>query len=182
MGRLVNSGMAVTALIGALNLAHSQSPPPPSTVAAERAVTDFYAWYVPMARSDKGPHLRALQERRAQFADPLDKALRAEWAATSEGGEEIDGLDADPLLNAQEPCEQYRPVRTTTRGMEFLVEVLGTGHCQVHQKPDVIVQVAWRENRPVFVNFLYSRRTGDDLLSLLRRLASQRRRTSGSSR
>ena len=114
--------MTITALIGALNVAHSQSPPRPSTLSAERIVAEFYAWYVPMARSDKGPHLRALQERRAQFSDLLVKALRAEAAATAEGGEEIDGLDADPLLNAQEPCEHYRPVRTTLRGDEFLVE------------------------------------------------------------
>lgn len=54
----------------------------------------------------------------------------------------------------------------------------GSGGCQRHTMPDVIVQVAWREQRPVFVNFLYSRKKGDDLLSVLTRLAEQRRANS----
>ena len=154
----------------------AQSAPRPSAAAATRAVASFYAWYVPMARSDPGPAMRALRERRAQFSTAIVDALRADSLATAQGGEEIDGLDADPFLNAQDPCEEYRPIRTVRRGRSYWVDVRGTGGCAPHDAPDVTVAIIWRAAQPVFVNFRYSPRRGDDLLSHLHELADRRRK------
>lgn len=167
--------MIAAAIVAIASIAHGQSPAAPSARAADAAVAEFFSWYVRMWPGDTGPHLRAIRERRAQFAPSLVTALMADYAATAQGGEEIDGLDADPFLNAREPCKRYRPVRTTKHGKEFFVALLGEGGCRAHTSPDVTVQVAWREGRPVFVNFLYSHERGDDLLSQLRRLAASRR-------
>lgn len=174
--------MIATALLATARIAAGQATPTPSSSAAEHAVAEFYAWYVPIWQGEQGPHLRALRERRAQFAAPLVAALEAEAAATAQGGEEVDGLDADPFLNAQDPCERYRPVHTERRGDRYLVDVLGEGGCRGHTTPDVIVEVAWRQRRPVFTNFLYSRTRGDDLRSRLTRLAAQRRRNARAER
>lgn len=171
---MTGRGLMCLALIMAANAARAQSGPEGSADAAQRAVADFFTWYVPMARSDRGPALRALRERRAQFSTAIVNALRADFAATAQGGEEIDGLDADPFLNAQDPCDRYQPVRTTRRGRAYLVEVRGSGGCVAHEKPDVTVAIAWHAARPTFVNFLYSREVGDDLLSHLRELAKLR--------
>lgn len=166
------------ALMTVAGVVHAQAAPRASAVASQRAVADFYAWYVPIARSDPGPQMRAVRERRAQFTTAIADALRADSAATARGGEEIDGLDADPFLNAQDPCEHYGPVRTVQRGPTYLVEVRGSGGCPPHQQPDVTVAIVWREGRPIFVNFLYSRDAGDDLVSHLHALADRRRRSS----
>lgn len=176
MKPIIRAGLLCVALLIGARVAHAQSASTPSAPVAQRAVAEFYAWYVPMWANDPGPAMRAVRERRAQFADPLIKALRADSIATAQAGEEIDGLDGDPFLNGQDPCDRYRPVRTTRRGDDYFVDVLGSGGCQRHTTPDVIVHVAWREQRPVFVNFLYSGKPGDDLQSLLRRLAVQRQR------
>ena len=171
-------GPLCLALLTLAGVVHAQSGPRASAVEAERVAADFFAWYVPMARSDPGPALRAIRERRAQFSATIVYALRADSAATARGGEEVDGLDADPFLSSQDPCERYQPVRTARRGRAYLVEVRGSGHCPAHQQPDVTVAIVWRAAGPVFVNFLYSRDAGDDLVSHLRELADRRRRSS----
>jgi hypothetical protein len=171
-------GATCFALLMISSGARAQSDPRPSAAAAQRAVADFYAWYVPMARADPGPDMRAVRERPAQFSAAIVGALRADSAATAQGGEEIDGLDADPFLNAQDPCDEYRPVRTTQVGRTYLVEVRGAGGCRAHRQPDVTVVVVWRGARPIFTNFLYSRASGDDLVSRLREFADRRRRSS----
>lgn len=168
--------IVAVALLFVVDSADAQSSPVRASASPEQVVAEFYAWYAPMAQRDPGPDMRAVRERPALFSPQLVRALRADSIATAQGGEEIDGLDGDPFLNAQDPCERYQPIRTRRAGQVYLVEVLGSGGCAVHQTPDVIVQVTFRDGSPVFTNFLYSRKRGDDLLSLLKRLAEQRRR------
>lgn len=169
--------IVTVALLLAVANVDAQSAPRRTNASPEGVVAEFYAWYVPMALRDPGPALRAIQERRALFSPQLVRALRADFAATAQGGEEIDGLDADPFLNTQDPCERYQPIRTRRDGETYLVDVLGTGGCAAHHEPDVIVRVAASDGRFVITNVLFSRRPGDDLLSLLREMAARRRRT-----
>ena len=173
---MTSRGSVFLALFTVAGTVRAQSDPRPSAAAATRAAASFYAWYVSIARSDPGPAMRAVRERRAQFSTAIVDALRADSLATAQGGEEIDGLDADPFLNAQDPCEEYRPVRTIRRGRAYLVDVRGTGRCATHDAPDVTVAIVWRAARPVFVNFLYSRSAGDDLMWRLHELADRRRK------
>jgi len=56
----------------------------------------------------------------------------------------------------------------------IIVDVVGSGGCASHREPDVTVRVAFRGTTPVFVNFLYPRPANDDLLGVLKQLASDR--------
>lgn len=174
--------IVTAALLLAVANAGAQSPTVRTDTLVEHTVAEFYDWYVPMARRDPGPAMRAVRERRALFSLPLVRALRADSIATAQGGEEIDGLDGDPFLNAQDPCEEYRPIHTQRVRGAYLVDILGTGGCAAHRTPDAIVQVTLRDGRPVITNVLYSRRRGDDLLSLLERSAAMRRRAASGTR
>ena len=138
---------------------------------AQRATADFYSWYLPLADSSEAA-MRAVRERSASFAPSIVTALRADSVARAGSPAAIVGLDGDPFLNAQDPCEHYQPVRTTRQGSHYLVEVLGSGGCAAHDQPDVIVEVSVHGDGIVFENFLYSAKPSDDLLSLLRRLSA----------
>ena len=88
--------------------------------------------------------------------------------ARAEG--EIDGLDWDPFLNSQDPCNQYEVRKVTKKGLNYLVEILGTGGCEEHTKPDIVAELTQQNGTWVFVNFRDSAGPGDDLLSALKRL------------
>jgi hypothetical protein len=113
--------------------------------------------------------MRAVRERPGAFAPALVEALRRDSVASSRSRDEVVGLDGDPFLNAQDPCERYAVRRVARKGERFLAEVVGAGGCARHTRPDVVVEVArvgraWR-----FENFRYVD-PPDDLLALLRRL------------
>ena len=80
-------------------------------------------------------------------------------------------MDGDPFLNAQDPCDRYDAVKISARGRVYLVQVLGTGGCVAHTKPDVVVEVGRTGSRWVFLNFRYVD-PNDNLLDLLKRLRS----------
>lgn len=142
-----------------------------SAAQAQRAVQEFYSWYVPMAAKTPSAWMHAVRQRPASFAPAIVRALRADSVAAAAHPSEIVGLDGDPFLNAQDPCDRYDAVKTTTRGRVHLVEVLGTGGCVAHTKPDVVVEVGRSGGRWVFLNFRYVD-PNDNLLDLLKRLRS----------
>ena len=142
-----------------------------SVAQAQRAVQEFYTWYVPMAAKTPSAWMHAIRQRKATFAPAIVRALRADSVAAAAHPSEVVGLDGDPFLNAQDPCDRYVSVKTTARGRVYLVEVLGTGGCVAHTKPDVIVEVGRGSTagRWVFLNFRYVD-PDDNLLDLLKRL------------
>lgn len=137
----------------------------------ERAVADFYSWYVPMSATAEAP-MRAVRERSTSFAPALVRGLRADSVARAGSPTGIVGLEGDPFLNAQDPCDHYQPVRTTGHGSHYRVEVLGSGGCAAHENPDVVVEVSVQRDRVVLENFVYSTKPADDLLSLLHHLSA----------
>jgi hypothetical protein len=141
-----------------------------SAAQAQRAVQEFYSWYVPMAAKTPPGWMHAIRQKPASFAPAIVRALRADSVAAAAHPSEVVGLDGDPFLNAQDPCDRYDAVRTTARGKAYLVEVLGTGGCVAHTTPDVIVEVGRSGGRWVFLNFQYSADPNDNLLELLKRL------------
>lgn len=142
---------------------------------AREAVARFYAWYVPAAQR-AGADMRALRDPRWHFNPALVTALRADSAATVANPGEVVGLDMDPFLNSQDPCNRYAPTAVRRDGATFLVDVVGSGGCPSHREPDVTVRVGFRGTTPIFINFLY-KPINDDLLGVLRQLASDRAKT-----
>lgn len=162
-------------LILALSLLAMQMPARPIdwSAKAREAVGQFYAWYVPASRR-AGADMRALSDARWHFAPALKAAMRADRKAAEANPNEIVGLDMDPFLNAQDPCNRYRPTAVRRAGSDFLVDVKGEGGCAAHRTPDVTVRVAIQSGVPVFVNFEYPAPVKDDLMRLLGRLAAER--------
>jgi YD repeat-containing protein len=145
---------------------------------ARESVARFYSWYVPAAQQ-AGADMRALHDARWHFSPVLVSALRADSAATEANPSEIVGLDMDPFLNAQDPCDRYAPTAVRRDGKTFLVDVHGSGGCASHRETDVTVRVAFRGATPVFVNFIYPQPHNDDLLHLLAQLAADRAKKPG---
>jgi hypothetical protein len=147
----------------------------PTADDARRAVADFYSWYVPLARGTPQADMRAVRERPSTFSPQLVDALRADSVASAASPSEVVGLDGDPFLNSQDPCEQYAPVNSSERDGHFFVDVLGSGGCAAHTTPDVTVDVAPVAGRLVFNNFIFSSKPRADLLATLSDLAAARK-------
>lgn len=145
-----------------------------SSAEARKAVSDFYDWYAPAAAHTPGTDMQSLRDNRWHFGIALTRALRADSAAAAKSADEIVGLDMDPFLNSQDPCDRYHPVNVRRSGAKFLVDVIGSGGCAPHSTPDVTVVVRFNGATPVFTNFIYSAREHDDLLGLLAQLAADR--------
>ena len=146
-----------------------------STDAPRTFVEGFYAWYVPAALAEHRSPVwyRAMGERKATFSPTLLTALQSDSATQSRSPNEIDGLDFDPFLNGQDLCEKYELGAVTQQADKYLVEVYGVCAGQKHSTPDVFAQVTQAPDSSwMFVNFLYSTKEGDDLLSVLSRLHS----------
>jgi hypothetical protein len=152
-------------------------PAKDSTAMARDAVAAFYAWYAPFTTRTSDADMHALRTPRWRFGPVLATALRADRAASAASPGEIVGLDMDPFLNTQDPCKRYAPVAARRAGANFFVDVLGSGGCSRHTKPDVTVRLVFQQGKPVFINFIYSGKPGDDLLHLLAALAAVRAKT-----
>lgn len=162
--------------LAALLSAHLAPPigPADSAKIARAVVARFYSWYVPLAKHTPGADMRSLRDSRWHFEPALVKALRADSAAAARSPDEIVGLDMDPFLNSQDPCDRYSPIAVTHQSGNYFVAVRGSGGCAAHAEADVTVRLAFRGANAVFLNFVYSSKPKDDLLSLLATLAADR--------
>jgi hypothetical protein len=143
---------------------------------ARDVVARFYAWYVPLAMHTPGADMRALRDSRWHFDPALVNALRADSAAAAQSPDEIVGLDMDPFLNSQDPCDRYSPIAVRRQNGSYFVAVRGSGGCAAHTEADVTVRLVFQGANAVFLNFVYSSKPKDDLLSLLASLAASRAR------
>lgn len=144
------------------------------TGAADVFVRAFYQGYVPrglaggLAATDS-----LLLERPTLFAPSLLAALRQDAAARAAAVGEIDGLDFDPFLNSQDPCERYTvgPATQANTVKPNAVRVTVRAECDRASGPPPAfsVEVVPQAGTWQFVNFYYGPPAGD-LLSLLRRL------------
>lgn len=141
-------------------------------------VQGFYNWYVPEAlkTQDEPVWNVALKYKPSAFSPALLRALKEDSEAQAKANGEIVGLDFDPLLNTQDPCDRYEVGAVTHHEDRYLVEVYGVCAGKRNQKPDVIAEVARREGSWAFVNFHYPT-IGRDLLSTLRTLREGRRKS-----
>jgi hypothetical protein len=142
---------------------------------ARRAVDEFYSWYVPVQKQTGNAFMRAIHERPTLFSAELAAALRADSTASAQSPNEVVGIDGDPFLNAQDPCERYSSDGVAEAGGRYLVQVAGSGGCLAHTTADITVEVTPTNGKLVFTNFIYSSRDKDNLISLLAYLDSTRK-------
>ncbi|HKO18695.1 MAG TPA: hypothetical protein VJU82_07395 [Acidobacteriaceae bacterium] len=145
---------------------------------ARAFVQRFYTWYTPVANKGlQGPAwYTVLDQRPFLLSDTLLHALQTDRARQAKATGEIDGLDFDPFLAAQDPCGQYvasdsavimESDSAVIMEPAYGVAVYGICDNERHAHPDVIAEVARRDTSWVFVDFLYPSLLGGHLLGIL---------------
>jgi hypothetical protein len=140
-------------------------------------VQSFYEWYVANYDKPAGWLAVLLKEKSSAFSPKLLAALREYGEAPENSGDQISGLDFDPILNAQDNADKYVVEHVIRKGNTYWVEVYGILGGKKRAKPDVVPELMLREGRWVFVNFHYEQRRSD-LLTLLAKLQEKGRRRS----
>ena len=163
-----HSWLSLLTLVGC-----ARSAPTSSTAAdsATQFTRTFYEWYLPQGtRFDV-----AVRDSSRLFAPALLAALRADLDAQSRDSEEVVGLDWDPFLASQDPCESYRVGKATARETDYLVEVYPScpSSDQPTDKPVVLAEVGHHNGAWVFANFRYPADSGDLLTDLARLQAAR---------
>ena len=85
----------------------------------------------------------------------LLRALKDDSDAQAKASGEIVGLDFDPFLNTQDPCEHYEVGEIVQQEQTYRAQILGVCSGKKNEKPDVIAQVERQSGHWVFVNFDY---------------------------
>ena len=123
----------------------------------------FYDWY----RRHADRFETAIRDKPAVFAPELLTAMRADIQAQARSPDYIVGLDWDPFLATQDPCEPYRVGQVTRRGDTILVAVKGMcTDMEPREGPDVIAEVGGSAAHWVFLNFRHVRDRGSLLQDL----------------
>jgi hypothetical protein len=120
-------------------------------------VKNFYDWYVPKANmTHTGPASDlALKYRRHTFSSELYTALEEDSEARAKvaGKGEIVGIDFDPFLFSQDPCERYVVGNVTRKGNRYWVEVFGLCSGKKSATPDVVPELMTKDGQWFFVDF-----------------------------
>jgi hypothetical protein len=153
----------------------ANSNPALNAESAQRAVDEFYGWYVPIQKQTPNASMRAIHDRPALFGAEIVTALRADSVASAASPGEVVGLDGDPFLNTQDACDHYASTGVAESRGRYVVQVLGSGGCAAHSTADISVEVTPTKGNLVFTNFIYSPRDKDNLVALLAYLDSTRR-------
>jgi hypothetical protein len=143
-----------------------------------RFVQSFYDWYVPFALSDnRGPAWDlALKYRTSAFGPELLRSLREDSEAQARVEGVIVGLDFDPFLNSQDPCERYEVGRATQRGESYRVDVHALCAQNRNEDPEIVAELVRKGDSWVFVNFHYPS-DRSDLLTVLKLLREERQKS-----
>lgn len=176
--------LLATCLYGSQGCAEINTPTKarPSEAVKDFAQT-FYRWYVPEAlKAQETPAWSvALKYKRNVFGGVLLGALKEDFDAQEHASGEIVGLDFDPFLNTQDPCDRYEVGSVTPHGNEYSVDIYGVCSGKRDKKPDVIAEATHKNGSWVFTNFLYPA-IHSDLLGTLRILQDERKRSGRSSK
>lgn len=165
-----------TLLLVAVQACAQRAQVPPESLTP--FVRSFYDWYVPLAlRDHQGPAASiVLAHRASAFSSELVTALAADSEAQARAPGEIVGLDFDPFLAAQDPCERYEVGGATRRGQSYWVDVYSVCSGKRSEQPDVVAELVARDSSWVFVNFHYPSQPRSDLIATFRLLRQGRTR------
>ena len=138
-------------------------------------VQDFYDWYSPLAFRQKEslPWNSVLTQRRDLFALKLVYALKRDSLASANIDGTYTGLDVDPFLNTENPCEHYLVAQVLEYTKSFRAEVKPICNGKLQAKTAVTAEVVFNKDRWQFTNFYYPE--GQDLLRVLGELRKERR-------
>jgi hypothetical protein len=151
----------------------------PGDESVRKFSADFYEWYVKAADGEANRlNLLATKEMRKALAPELLQQLKQDFQAQAQDHSGyIVGLDFDPFLNAQDPCDRYGVRNITKKGGLYWAEIHGVGGCAAHDSADLTTEVIFRDGSCMFTNFHYPGRFAQDLRSLLVSLRRDRAKT-----
>lgn len=148
---------------------HAQSATGVAADSVRQVVQRFYDWYVP-ASADDQIVMKAARNGPLPFDPTLVHWLRVDSTAQARAVGEIDGMDWDPYLNAQDFCDTYTVRSVRARRAVFLVEVVGHGGCAAHRTADVVVEIGRQQGRWTALEFRDPGRHNEGLIPVLKRL------------
>jgi len=160
--RRIAAGLLLVAAAVTQGCAAAKPAPPDAGAVVNALYRDHFA--------DQQNWERTYQRRRARFAPGLRALLDADARAAAANADEVVGLDFDPLTDAQEEMTSFQVAPATLQGENATVGVvllLDTARTNVR------VQLARSNGEWQVANLQYSH---GDLVSLLHRLAADRRR------
>jgi hypothetical protein len=138
----------------------------------------FYEWYVKTADGADRMEMLATKEMRQALAPELLQAIKRDFEAQAQDKSGyIVGLDFDPFLNSQAPCDRYEVRNIVKKGESYWAEIHGAGGCMAHDASDLTAEVVSRNGAWMFANFYYSGQFAQDLLNLLMSLRRDRTKT-----
>ena len=134
----------------------------------------FYSWYVMNAIRERkvAPWHVALKHYGDSFSGELTKALTDSDAEAKADGDPV--LDFDPILNSQDPAENYVVRNVTQKDGRYWADVYGVWARPAPdqgKKPQVVAEMIFKDGRWIFLNFHYPNSTypdSENLLSILR--------------
>jgi len=140
-------------------------------------VQTFYDWYVPLALKPQAgfSYGIVLKQKPDYFTPALRSALQKDLEASEKNPDYIVGLDFDPILASQDPCDHYVAGAVTQAGKNYDISI----SCKGEQESYVSAEAMPQGDSWIIVNFIYPPHDGlkeDDLLSLLNRLEKDRKR------
>lgn len=143
--------------------------------AAGAFVQDFYDWYSPIAFRQKNslPWESALNLREELFSFKLVYALKRDSLATSNIDGTYTGLDFDPFINTDSPCEHYLVGQVLEYNKNMRAEIQPVCNRKLRPKVVVYAEVTFKKNHWQFTNFYYPE--GRDLFQVLAELRKDRR-------
>ncbi|HSY81306.1 MAG TPA: hypothetical protein VK807_06075 [Gemmatimonadaceae bacterium] len=134
-------------------------------------VQSFYDWY-----TRKGSNMDSVVAHRSSvLSPPLLAVLRKDRVEQAKNPGEITGLDFDPFVNSQDPCEHYVAGTPVASGQHYRVPVFGVCEGKKSTTPDVIVELEPKGDGWSFVNFWYPE-IKTDLLTVLAQYAADRKK------
>ena len=161
--------------------AFAQTKHADSSASAKRFAQSFYDWYTPFATSDSLDRLGKISaevpttERPELFSPQLLAALRADFLAEANAKGDPAGIDFDPFLSGQNPCEQYKVGSISLRHKSYLAKVYPVCSGKLSDSVQVIAELQPTANGWQFINFHYPR-AHTDLVRALKYWRDQRRK------
>lgn len=138
-------------------------PSPAAGDHPEAFVQEFYVWYTPLARAngDAPAWYTVLRDRPQALTPELLRALRADSLAQARAEGEIDGLDFDPFLAAQESCDRYEATSAIGRGTVEEVRVFAVCNGVRSSRPVAVADVVPVNGTWQFTNVYYPEQNSD---------------------
>lgn len=162
---LVQAGCSPQQVEGETEIASGEQPSAPSVqmtdtvFSPEGYVQEFYDWYLPLTQGlTAGASWGSVPvQRNALFEEGLARELILDAEAQAAADGEIVGLDFDPFLNSQDPCEHYRAASPTPTERGYRVNVHAVCSGTEDPEPTVVVELVEQNGSWAFTNFHYPR-------------------------